>query len=60
MARVTRIVLAVVCFAMLALPLLFLFAQPRAAPGYGAMSNLYSSLVPLLGEASARLLFCFA
>jgi hypothetical protein len=53
-------VAGVVCFAVLAMPLLFLFARPGATPSDGEMSRLYSSLVGLLGEKGARFGFCAA
>jgi hypothetical protein len=55
-----RVVMAIVCFAALALPLLFLFAQPGAIPGTGALFDLYSPLVRLLGEKVVRFAFCAA
>jgi hypothetical protein len=51
---------AVVCFGAIAAPLLFLFAVPGADIGDGAMGGLYKSLVVLLEEKPARLLFCAA
>jgi hypothetical protein len=53
-----RIAVAVVCFGFIAAPLLFLFAVPGANLDDPAMSGLYRSLVVLLEEKPARLLFC--
>jgi hypothetical protein len=55
-----RIATAVVCFGVIAAPLLFLFAVPGASPGDDVMSGLYRSLVVLLEEKLARFLFCAA
>ena len=52
-----RIASAVFCFVALAVPLLFLFARPGASPGQDEFGSLYSSLVVLLGESQARLVF---
>ena len=52
-----RIAVALICFGAIAAPLLFLFALPGANLGDGAMGGLYKSLVVLLEEKSARLLF---
>ncbi len=56
--RSTRILFAVICFVALAAPLLFLFARPGTSPGSDEFNQLYSSMVTLLGEWLARLVFC--
>lgn len=56
--RNIRIVVAIVCFCLLAMPLLFLFARPGAAPGNDEFSWIYSTLKKLFGEGLARLTFC--
>ena len=45
-------------FLTFALPLALLFAKPGIAPPGGALVNLYSSAIGVLGEPMARILFC--
>jgi hypothetical protein len=56
--RKKQAVLAVVCFVVLAAPLLFLFARSGVTPGSDEFSRLYSSMVTLFGEWLARFVFC--
>jgi hypothetical protein len=56
--RGRRVWVAIACFGALALPLVFLFARPGTIPGSGALFNLYSPVVTLLGEKVGRFVFC--
>jgi hypothetical protein len=58
MKRAERVVFAMVCFGLIAAPLLFLFAQPGTFPSDGPLSRLYLSMVGVLGEQLARFIFC--
>jgi len=56
--RSKQVAIAVVCFGVLAAPLVFLFARSGSSLSDGPMGQLYSSLVTIVGEWLARLLFC--
>jgi hypothetical protein len=53
-----RIAAALVCFAVLAMPLLYFFAPPGTSPSQDEFGSLYRSMVVLLGESQARVVFC--
>lgn len=55
-----RSALAIFLFALLGLPLLFLWAPSGANIDDPAMGSLYRSLVVLLSEKTARFLLCSA
>ena len=56
--RGNQVAVAVLCFGILAAPLVFLFARSGSTLGSEPMGQLYSSAVTLLGEWPARFVFC--